>query len=165
MTFNEYIEQTTNKQWMSDYDFFFRYVKKAYGNLLCLYPLETLDNQIDAFIIDNQAELTSIQATINNIAMLDDINNWGNIVDSNSVGTNDMTGLNVQSYSGYNADGDYQKLSNEQKSNSSANAKSRSINFLESIFKINDSTMYNYFKRLAREFIVFFQTLYVPEEV
>lgn len=103
-----------------------------FGKYELLYDVGSFTDQFLALLIENHIELLKIKRMM----QINDMWEFGNIVDSTTDMTSTSTSNGTQSYQGYNVEGDFSKNSADGNTTGNTKAKSTSINHTDEFNKL-----------------------------
>lgn len=159
----------TNMEWMelaeikNRYPNFINYIIKRFGDYISRYPEPKFQDLFLSLIINNQAELAFAETLARETTTAIAPDKLGDISTSTATNNSNRTNNSVNSYKGYNVEGDFSKQSNAGDATINSNAKSTSINYFSYLAGINQNRFSDTWKGIIRQFMYLVVTIYLPE--
>lgn len=143
----------------NSYPIYFEYVQNRYKNFELLYEAPTFHSLLLSFCIENHSELKKIELIKNTEITKNDL---GNVLTANNTNNISFEGDNAVNYVGLNVEGTFNKNNTVSTSKSNQTANSKSINLLNELVKLNNTSLITGFNNLNIEFEKLLVTKYIP---
>lgn len=142
------------------YPNFANYVIKRYGNYESRYDADVFRNLWISLILNNQAELSFAETLTAETNMKLSPDKLGDVVKTVSTNTHARSGENLNSYKGYDVEGDYSKFKSSGNTTNDNNTTSTAINYFSYLSAINHSSFRDTWKHITRQILSLCITIY-----
>lgn len=163
-------ELLTSRAWVemteiaNRYPNFINFIIKRYGNYTSRYSQEVFQNLWISLILNNQAELAFAETLTGETSTRLAPDKFGDVVVSKNTNLYKRDSENVNSYKGYDVEGDFSKYKTSGENTNTAETTSSAVNYFSYLSGINNSRFRDTWKHIVRQVLDLCETIYLPME-